>query len=65
MSKTKIVFAEGCFDTFDGTQEELDEIIADLYKQIADGTLFDNSVPVADGEIGELLSKIENKVVRH
>ena len=31
---TKIVFAPGCFDDFVGTQEELNELIADLIEQI-------------------------------
>jgi hypothetical protein len=31
---TKIVFAPGCFDDFVGTQEELNELIADLTEQI-------------------------------
>lgn len=26
----KIVFAPGCFDNFDGTQEELDELVAQI-----------------------------------
>lgn len=33
---TKIVFAPGCFDDFVGTQEELNELIADLTEQILD-----------------------------
>lgn len=28
----EIVFAPGCFDTFEGTQEELDELKADILK---------------------------------
>ena len=31
---TKIIFAPGCFDDFVGTQEELNELIADLTEQI-------------------------------
>lgn len=31
---TKIVFAPGCFDDFVGTQEELDEIVADITEQL-------------------------------
>lgn len=30
MTKRKIVFAEGCFDNFDGTQEELDELVSQI-----------------------------------
>lgn len=33
---TKIVFAPGCFDDFVGTQEELDELIADITQQLID-----------------------------
>ena len=61
----KIVFAEGCFDDFEGTQEELQEIIADLHQQLADGTLFENSVSVSYDEAKDIASKIENKMTRH
>lgn len=30
--KPEIVFAPGCFDTFEGTQEELDALKADILK---------------------------------
>jgi hypothetical protein len=29
-NKLKIVFEPGCFDDFDGTQEELDELVAEI-----------------------------------
>ena len=63
MSKLKIVFAEGAFDGFEGTQEELDELIADLHKQLADGTLFENSIPVSPDD-PEFLAAIGNKSTR-
>lgn len=44
----EIVFAEGCFDNFDGTQEELDELVAELRKMVADGTFFEKSQPVSE-----------------
>jgi len=28
--KIKVVFAPGCFDDFEGTQEELDKLISDI-----------------------------------
>lgn len=31
----KIVFAPGCFDNFDGTQEELDAFMAELEQKIS------------------------------
>jgi hypothetical protein len=41
-----VVFAPGCFDSFEGTQEELDELIAEIQKSAEDGTLFEKSTPV-------------------
>jgi hypothetical protein len=42
----KVEFAPGCFDNFEGTQEELQEMIAMLHQMVADGTLDENSTPV-------------------
>jgi hypothetical protein len=46
-SKLKIVFAEGCFDNFVGTQEELDELMASLQSMVEDGTFFENATAVS------------------
>jgi hypothetical protein len=48
--KLKLEFAPGCFDDFDGTQEELQEMIAQLHKMLDDGTLFEHSEPVSEEE---------------
>ncbi len=58
---TKIVFAEGCFDDFEGTQEELAELIAHIRTMVADGTLLDNSLPVDDEEAEEVMKLVEQK----
>lgn len=50
----KVVFAEGCFDGFDGTQEELQEFIAEIRQMAQDGTIMDGAVPLSDEEIQEL-----------
>ena len=57
----KIEFAEGCFDNFDGTQEELQEMIAMLRQMVNDGTLEENSTPV-DPEDEEFIKFLENKI---
>jgi hypothetical protein len=44
--KFKIKFAPGAFDNFDGTQEELDEVIADITAQAESGELLSNSEPI-------------------
>lgn len=49
--KPEIIFAPGCFDDFDGTQEELVELVAELNRMVESGELFDLATPVdfADG----------------
>ena len=34
----KIHFAPGCFDSFEGTQEELDELMAEIHSMFANKT---------------------------
>lgn len=50
----KVVFAEGCFDDFDGSQDELAEMIAEIHKMAKDGTIMDGARPLTDEEIQEL-----------
>jgi hypothetical protein len=49
----KIEFAPGCFDNFDGTQEELDQLMADLQRMIETGELFERARPVDIDEMSE------------
>ena len=46
--KMKIEFAPGCFDQFDGTQEELDELIAKIQEMADSGELVENSISLED-----------------
>jgi hypothetical protein len=57
----KIEFAPGCFDNFDGTQEELQEMIAQIRQMVNDGTLEENSKPV-DPEDEEFIKFMENQM---
>jgi hypothetical protein len=56
----KVVFAPGCFDTFEGTQEELDELMAEIGKLIQSGELFDNAVPIDELDDEDLRHIAEN-----
>ena len=47
----KIVFAEGCFDDFEGTQEELDELVAHIQSLAESGELLEKSVPIDLGDV--------------
>lgn len=55
--KLKLEFAEGCFDNFEGTQEELQDLIAHIRQMAEDGTIMENSQPV-DPEDEELINSI-------
>lgn len=49
MTKDKgieVVFAEGCFDNFEGTQEELDQFVAEINRMADSGELFEKSKPL-------------------
>ena len=59
--KPEIIFAPGCFDNFDGTQEELQELIASIHQMAEDGTLFDNSEPVDDDEVEEIMQRMNKE----
>lgn len=48
--KPTIEFAPGCFDDFDGTQDELQELIAHIHQMANDGTLFQESEPLMPDE---------------
>ena len=69
--KVKVEFAPGCFDQFDGTQEELDEMIADIMKMAEDGTLLEQSNEIDIDTLLEedpafvemLLNQLENDIV--
>lgn len=34
----------GCFDSFEGTQEELDELVAEIHRMVDSGELLENAV---------------------
>lgn len=61
MKELKIEFAPGCFDGFEGTQEELDELIAQIKEMFASGEVHKNARPLDEAELDdydlELLSK--------
>ena len=65
----KLVFAPGCFDNFEGTQEELDELIKEIEQGFSDGSFFDKATPVdmesiddMDDEELEALMKLMDSV---
>ena len=66
----KVTFAPGCFDDFDGTQEELDDLVATLTEMAESGELMENAVPVEEfpeieEEVLELLPLLMSGNTRH
>lgn len=51
----EVVFAPGCFDDFNGTQEELDSLVAEIHKAIESGDFLKNSQPLDEADL-ELLA---------
>lgn len=54
----KIVFEPGCFDSFDGTQEELDQLMAEIQNLVESGEIFENSTMLTEEEMPEWISDI-------
>lgn len=44
--KLKVVFAPGCFDHLDLTQEELDQLVTDITEMVESGNFFEVATPV-------------------
>ena len=50
----KIEFAPGCFDQFDGTQEELDEMVAEIQRMFDNGEFEENSRLLTEDDLEDL-----------
>lgn len=63
----KVEFAPGCFDSFEGTQEELDELVAHIRGLVESGEIFEQSKPVDLSDLSEedlkLIDRSENRKV--
>lgn len=62
----EIVFAPGCFDHFDGTQEELDELKADILEMFAGKTTKDimaESRSLDPEELMDLPEEVQQQIV--
>lgn len=62
----EIVFAPGCFDTFDGTQEELDALKAEILEMFAGKTTKDimaESRSLDPEELMDLPEEVQQQIV--
>lgn len=60
----KVEFAEGCFDEFDGTPEELAGLLAAISETLQDKTIFDDARRLTLEEEEELDEIIKNRKPR-
>lgn len=60
----KIVFDPGCFDHFDGTQEELDQLVAELTAAAESGDLFEDSRKITEDDWDDLDDDIKAHILR-
>lgn len=56
----KIVFSPGCFDNFEGTQEELQELMAEIQRLVATGEIFEHAEMLSDEEMEDLMNRKQN-----
>jgi hypothetical protein len=64
--KLEVVFAPGCFDDFEGSQEELDDLVAEISRLVESGEMFEqegsmvlSDMDLSDEELEELLVDLE------
>lgn len=57
----KVVFVPGCFDDFDGTQDELDELIKSIHKMAEEDGFQNNIEKVNFNELPDhVVEKLQN-----
>jgi hypothetical protein len=60
----KLEFAPGCFDDFEGTQEELDQLVKDIQDMFADGSLFEDSEVITEDSYKDLPPELVESIFR-
>lgn len=63
----KIEFAPGCFDNFDGTQEELDALVKEIQSMFENKTREEieaESIPMTDEEFDNLPEDVKAQLIR-
>lgn len=57
MKKLKVIFEPGCFDNFDGTQEELDQLVSQITSMAENGDLEELLDEMLDGDFSNELAE--------
>ena len=64
LKELKIEFAPGCFDGFEGTQEELDQLIAEIKLAFATGTIHEQTRPLTEEDFDQLPEYAQRQLAR-
>ena len=59
----KVEFAPGAFDQFEGTQEELDELIAEIHRMFETGEALENSQALTEEDFDELPDELKDHLM--
>ena len=62
-NKPIIEFAPGCFDNFEGTQEELDTLMLEIQTAFENGDMEEQSMELTDEAFEELPDEIKDKLL--
>ena len=58
-----VEFVPGCFDQFDGTQEELDELMAEIHRMVASGDLAEYSRELTEEDFDDLPDNVKEQLI--
>jgi hypothetical protein len=59
----QLEFAPGCFDDFEGTQEELDQLVAEIQRIFASGEFAERTQPVTEDNFEELSPQMQKRLL--
>ena len=63
INKKEIIFDPGCFDDFDGTQEELDNLVKEINRMFESGEMDTNSKEIDLEQLFEEEPDIAEKII--
>ncbi len=61
--KIHVEFAPGAFDSFEGTQEELDALVAEIHRMAESGELEEMSIPLDEDDILDTASEEDRQQI--
>lgn len=58
--KPELLFSPGCFDAFEGTQEELNNMLLEIHAMVNNGTFMDGAEELTEEEVNAYMAKSGN-----